>query len=262
MANGSSIASVSSSSSSPCFRSQSGTRVIRRFASAASIPVNWSRQSGVPTSTTTRAASAGCSAFTIHATCVLLRDRRQVHELQVHVLVRNHSRLGKLRRERIRAGLRPGAGQTVVQGGLARVGRAEQGDLGRALRAHHVARPGAGAALAARGELFGELLDPRLDVGLKVLGPLVLGNGPKHLAQPFEALLRLARLAERGFGGLVVRAQVGGHRCWLGKRTVAGRGRFAHPPPEVKARSRSFTIGGRGRPRPEVGRSVRAPARR
>src|SRR5438046_2744675 len=61
-------------------------------------------------------------------------------------------------------------------------------------------------------ELVGEILDARLDVGLQVFGALVLGNRAQHLAQPFETLARLTRFAKGGLGGLVLGAEVGGHR--------------------------------------------------
>src|SRR5438552_14851002 len=61
-------------------------------------------------------------------------------------------------------------------------------------------------------ELLGEILDARLDVGLQVFGALVLGNRAQHVAQPFETLARLTRLAKGGLRGLVLGAEVGRHR--------------------------------------------------
>src|SRR5947208_17565 len=60
-------------------------------------------------------------------------------------------------------------------------------------------------------ELLGEILDARLDVGLQAFGALVLGNRAQHLAQPFETLARLSRLAKGSLRGFVLGAEVGGH---------------------------------------------------
>jgi len=67
------------------------------------------------------------------------------------------------------------------------------------------------AALPAAFQLFAQVLDAGLDVRLQVLRSLVLGDRAQHLAQPLKALARLARAAKAGFGGLVLRGEVGGH---------------------------------------------------
>jgi|ERR1700674_1787263 len=49
------------------------------------------------------------------------------------------------------------------------------------------------------------------DIGLQVVGTLVLGDGAQHLAQPLQALPGDARLAEGSFCSLVLGREVGGH---------------------------------------------------
>src|SRR5262249_8638305 len=52
----------------------------------------------------------------------------------------------------------------------------------------------------------------RLIIALEVVGPLVLGNRPQHLAQALQAFLRVTRFAERIFRGSVVGREIGRHR--------------------------------------------------
>jgi hypothetical protein len=143
---------------------------------------------------------------------MLRRHGRQVHELEVHVLVRHHARLRKLGRERIGRDLGVRTGQARVQRGFPGVGRPDQRELRRTLGPDDERRPAArGAALLRRLDFLGQFLDAALDIRLQVVGALVLGDGAQHLAQAIEPLARIARLAERGFGGLVLRAEVGRH---------------------------------------------------
>ena len=127
------------------------------------------------------------------------------------VLVRHHARLGMLGGEGIGGDVRAGPGEPHAQRRLAGVWRADQGELRRTLGAHHVRDAAAGRALLRRLDFLGQFLDAALDIRLQVVGALVLGDGAQHLAQPVKALLRLARLAEGGFGGLVLGAEVGRH---------------------------------------------------
>ena len=193
---------------------------------------------------------------------VLGGDRRQVDELQVHVLVGEHSRLGELGRERIGAGFGPGTGQPVVQGGLARVGRAEQGDLGGSLGPHHMARARAASALAAGRELLGELLDAGLDVGLEVLGPLVLwgwseaspaaARGVPSARSPGGTRLRRPCIPGSGWRASGLGLACGGQ--WPGRRESRIRPRRSKARP-VRLPSR----GGAGRTRRSEGRSRAGP---
>jgi hypothetical protein len=98
-----------------------------------------------------------------------------------------------------------------MQRRLARVRRSDQRDLRRPFRTDHQRRAAVAAALPATFELLAKVLDAGLDVGLQVLGSLVLGNRAQHLAQPLEALARLARAAEARLGGLVLGGEVGWH---------------------------------------------------
>src|SRR5438874_1596434 len=74
----------------------------------------------------------------------------------------------------------------------------------------HMGRAGLRPALAGPGQLVGQLLDAAADVGLEMLGPLVLGHRPQHLPQPGQAVLRRARRAEVGLGSLVLGRDVVG----------------------------------------------------
>jgi len=53
------------------------------------------------------------------------------------------------------------------------------------------------------GDFLRQLLDPRLDIGLEMLGSLVLGDGAQHLPQVCEPLLGVARLAEIRLGAFI-----------------------------------------------------------
>ncbi len=64
----------------------------------------------------------------------LRRDRRQVHELNLHILPGHHPRLRSPGGERIRRDLGPGVGQGGEQGALARVGGADAGRSAPLLR--------------------------------------------------------------------------------------------------------------------------------
>src|SRR5438034_5523117 len=98
-----------------------------------------------------------------------------------------------------------------MQRRFTRVRRPEERDLRSALGADHQRRATVSATLPGAFELFGEVLDARLDVSLKALGPLVFRDGAQHLTQPLEALARVARLAEGGLGRLVFGREIGGH---------------------------------------------------
>ena len=113
----------------------------------------------------------------------------------------------------------PGSGYCVVKGygplrapepvsrscssGLAAVRRPDQRDLRGTLRPHDQRGTTADAALLRSGNLLVEFLDAALQVGLQVIGALVLRDHAEHLAQVIEPLLRVACLAE-GVGGSLV----------------------------------------------------------
>ncbi len=138
-------------------------------------------------------------------------QRRQVDQLKVNVLVREHAGLRVLCREGIGPDARMGAGEAMVQRRLAHVGRADDGHLGGAFRADDQRWAAARGALARAAELLGELLDAGLDVRLQVLGALVLGNRAQHLPQAAQALRGVTGSAESRLGTLVLGTQVGRH---------------------------------------------------
>ena len=142
---------------------------------------------------------------------VVAGDRRQVDELKVEVFEGHHPRLGQLGRERVGADVGLRARQLGVQLGLAGVGRADQGDLGRAFAADRVDRALLLAALFGGPDFLGDLLDPALDVALEVIGALVLRNGPKHLLEVLELLRGFAGVAVGLFGLAVDGCEIGGH---------------------------------------------------
>ena len=146
-----------------------------------------------------------------HGDRVLRRDRGQIDELEVDVLERHHARLGMLRRERILGDVRAGTGQARMQQRLPGIRRPEQRDLRGAFGADHQRGATVPASPARAPEFAGQVLDPRLDVGLQVFGSLVLGNDAQHLPQQLQPLARIAGAAVGGLGRLVLGAQVGGH---------------------------------------------------
>jgi len=118
--------------------------------------------------------------------------------------VREHAGQGYLSGVGILADLGLGAGELDVQARLAGVGWRDERYLRRPLRLEAVHRPGARRSLARPGQLVGQLLDAGLDIGLQMLGPLVLGDLLEHHLQPAEPLLGLAGLAEFGLGSFVL----------------------------------------------------------
>ena len=60
-------------------------------------------------------------------------------------------------------------------------------------------------------QLFPELLDTGLDIGLQVLRTLVLWDGTEHLLQAVKALTRFPCLTVLHLGLFVFRADVGRH---------------------------------------------------
>jgi len=88
---------------------------------------------------------------------------------------------------------------------------------------------------AADIDLVAELLDARLDVRLEPLGAFVFGDGAQHLAQVLQPLARLARLAVRSLGRLVLGAEIGRHglvdykpNIYIIRHRALGRSRGRH----------------------------------
>ena len=129
-------------------------------------------------------------------------DRRQIHELEVDVLERQHRRLGEPSGEGVGADLGVCTGELGDKSGFSGVRGSEHRNLCGTLRSNDERRSGAGTAPLRTRELLGELLDPRLDVALEMLGALVLGDGAQHLPQALEPFLGLARAAEGGSAAL------------------------------------------------------------
>jgi hypothetical protein len=142
---------------------------------------------------------------------MLRRNRRQVDELKVHVLVRHHACLGVLGRERVRRDMRRRSREPGMQRGLARARRPEQRDLRRTFGVDHQRRATMSSSPPGTFEFLGQVLDAGLDVRLEVLGPFVLGDGAQHLPQPIEPLARVARLAEGRSSSLVLGREIRGH---------------------------------------------------
>jgi hypothetical protein len=136
---------------------------------------------------------------------VISADRWQIHQLKVDVLISEHPRQGKLGGEWVGSGFGTGPRQPCVKGRLAHVWSTDQHDLRRAFGTGDVARPAAATLLLGTRQLLREVLDPRLDLGLKMLAALVLRNRPEHLVEAVQALLRSARRPEGGFCLLVFR---------------------------------------------------------
>jgi len=72
------------------------------------------------------------------------------------------------------------------------------------------------AAPALFGRLLAQLGNPRTQVGLHVVGPLVLGDDAQHLLERGDLVLGRLRVAEVLLGAVVFRGQVGGHATVLG----------------------------------------------
>jgi hypothetical protein len=62
-----------------------------------------------------------------------------------------------------------------------------------------------------RVEFLGQLLDARLDVGLQMVGALVLGDGAQHLFQADQAVLWVARVSISLLGFFVLGRDVSRH---------------------------------------------------
>ena len=135
---------------------------------------------------------------------MLGRHRRQVDELDAHVEMREHPRLGELGGEGVRAHGGVGSRQPPVERRLARVGRPEQCHLAGPLGMDDVGRTGVGPTLAGTGQLLAELLDAAADVGLEMLSALVFGQGAQHLPERGEPVFRGAGLTKLRFGLLVL----------------------------------------------------------
>jgi hypothetical protein len=143
---------------------------------------------------------------------VRARDRGQIDELKRNILVRHHPCLRKLGGEGVGRGVRARGGEPRVQRRLAGVRRPEQRELRGTLGPDHEGGSAPGAAFLRALELLGEFLDAPLDVRLQMVGALVLRDDAQHLAQPLQALIRVACLAERGFHCPIFGRQVGGHK--------------------------------------------------
>ena len=90
-----------------------------------------------------------------------------------------------------------------MQAGLTGIRRTQKTKLRGALGSHDVRRSATAPALLRAREFLRQLLDAGLDVGLQMIRSLVLGNGPQHLLEAGQAVLRLTRVAVSLLGFLV-----------------------------------------------------------
>ena len=135
---------------------------------------------------------------------------RQVHQLDLDVFKRHHSRQGQPGGERIVGDLGRGMGEGGQQGRLAAVGRAHQRHLTRALMLDVIDRERVlgRAFLLPRAAQF---LQPALQLRLHLFRPLVLGDGGQHLFQRDNFLGAAARLFEALLGFQVFGSEIGRH---------------------------------------------------
>ena len=142
---------------------------------------------------------------------MLSRDGGKIDELEVGLVDGEHARLRVLGGEGISADLGMGSGESSVQRRLARVRRANDRHLSRAVWMDVGRRAGFGPSLGRGGELFPELLDLGLDFSSEVFGSLVLRDGPVHVAQQVEPLVRICGAPVGRFRLFVLGRQVGRH---------------------------------------------------
>ena len=178
-------------------------RVVSSSTSKGSVPTSsvwvassrWrtastaSATSSLPRSATRSAASAERMMLGDPGFEELRGDRRQVDELDGHVLPHHDPWLRRPGRERIRGDFRVCMSQGREECALARVRRSDQHDLAGPLVRHPVAHSPLLAASRRRPlELILEPAHLLLQVRLELLGALVLGKQPVHLAELFEPL--------------------------------------------------------------------------
>ena len=210
-ANGSSSPSATSAVD-PSVQGQRSRSVTRIARSALCIACTSSMQVDTPRSTTSRHASAVCNVPPSHVTgCSGDTAGRSTSSKWTSSWVIMPA-WGNWVVNGYGATWRMRAGEPRVQRRLAGVGRPDQCELRRAFRSNDERRPTASRAAFLRSlELFGQRLDAALDVRLKVVGSLVLGDGAEHLAQAVQPFPRLARLAEGSLRCLVFGAEIRRH---------------------------------------------------
>ena len=125
----------------------------------------------------------------------LFRDRRQIHQLDLDVLVFHHAGQRHARGEGIIGHLGVGVRERGQKLRLAGVGWADQSHLPGAFLVHQVERRRVRGAFLLR--ILAGLRQPPLDVGLHLLGPLVLGDGGEHALEGGDFF-------GWGLGGLIV----------------------------------------------------------
>ena len=94
---------------------------------------------------------------------------------------------------------------------LSNVRCTDQTDLRGTFCANYMRRPTAVGPFLGPRQLFPELLDTGLDIGLQVLRTLVFRDGTEHLLQAVKALTRFPCLTVFHLGLFVFRADVGRH---------------------------------------------------
>src|ERR1035437_9256384 len=135
--------------------------------------------------------------------------RRQIHQLDLHVFKRHHSRQRHARGERVVRHVRLRVREPSHQQRLAAVGRPHQGHLSHTLFFDAVDNSGAAGGPPCR--LSAELGEPALQFRLHLLRSLVARNRGHHLFQGRDFLLRRLGALEASLGFQVNGGQVCGH---------------------------------------------------
>jgi hypothetical protein len=137
------------------------------------------------------------------------RQRRQVDELELHVLELRHPRRRRMRGEREWLDIRFRVRHRPQEARLAGIGRPQQRDLSDALFLNQVERRGARRTFFL--VFLAQLRQLAADVGLQFLRALVLGQHGVHLLERRNALRHGFGPAEFLLGGQVIRSEIGWH---------------------------------------------------
>ena len=136
-------------------------------------------------------------------------NRRKIHELNLHILKRHHSRQWHARRERVVGHLRMRVRKSSYQRRLATVGRSNERHLSHSLLLDAVDDAGVTGRFPGRlGAQFGQ---PPLQLGLHLLRTLVARNRRHHLFHGHDLLVRRLGALEASLGFQVNRGQVCRH---------------------------------------------------
>ena len=141
---------------------------------------------------------------------IIGRDRRRIDQLHGHVFPGHHGRGGHGGGKRIGRDLGRRSGQAGDQLALAGVGTAQDNRRAGSL-ARNAQAVGLFAAALFRGHLFFDLADFRFQLGLKMVGPLMLGNLLEHHLQALQFFFDTGRPAVFLLGFAILLCKIGGH---------------------------------------------------